>query len=164
MTGPGKRNCTCAVDQIGDGIKCKSKLHQEIRKKGLMDFSYSLQRSDIYYLQGRGPFTVFAPNNNAFHKLGNEQMVNKEKNIAILLYHIVPCRSLLPEELQQPRNLTTLTGEILTISYSGGTIQINNNSKVVYSDQESSNGIFYEIDTVLFPPSYQKMEETGTKD
>lgn len=28
MTGPGKRNCTCAVDQIGDGIKCKSKLHQ----------------------------------------------------------------------------------------------------------------------------------------
>lgn len=34
-------------------------------------------------------------------------------------------------------------------------IQINNNAKVVYSDQESSNGIFYEIDTVLFPPSYQ---------
>ncbi|KAK3544692.1 hypothetical protein QTP86_026093 [Hemibagrus guttatus] len=170
MTGPGERNCTCALDQIGDGINCKSKLLQEIRKKGLTEFSYSLPKADIYYLQSRGPFTVFAPNNNAFHKLGvsvglsNQQMVNKEKNIAILLYHIVPCRSLLPEELQQPRNLTTLNGEILTISYSEGTIQINNNAKVVYSDQESSNGIFYEIDTVLFPPSYQQIKDSGKKD
>ncbi|XP_053506197.1 stabilin-2 [Ictalurus furcatus] len=155
MTGPGERNCTCTLDYIGDGIKCKANLMRELRIRGLTDFYYSLQRAAVYYLQYRGPYTVFAPNNNAFHKLENEHKVNKRKNAAILQYHIVPCRRLLPEDLQQPRNLTTLTGEILTISYSEGMIQINNNAKVVYSDQESSNGIFYEIDTVLFPPSYQ---------
>ncbi|TSK13306.1 Stabilin-2 [Bagarius yarrelli] len=163
MTGPGERNCTCPADQIGDGIKCKSKLMPEIRKKGLTNFAVALQRADIYHLQSQGPFTVFAPNNNAFHKLGNQETVDKDKNAAILLYHIVPCRLLRPEELQQPRNLTTLTGEILTISYSEGTIQINNNAKVVYSDEESRNGIFYEIDTVLIPNSFYKMEETSKK-
>uniref|UniRef100_A0A671QZY7 Stabilin-2-like n=1 Tax=Sinocyclocheilus anshuiensis TaxID=1608454 RepID=A0A671QZY7_9TELE len=77
------------------------------------------------------------------------------ENAKILRYHIVACRALLPEDLTQPRNLTTLTGDILTITYSEDTIYINNKAKVVFSDLESSNGIFHEIDTVLVPPGYQ---------
>lgn len=55
----------------------------------------------------------------------------------------------------QPRNLTTLSGDILTISYSEDTIYINNNAKVLFSDIESSNGILHEIDSVLVPPGLQ---------
>jgi len=42
----------------------------------------------------------------------------RSENSKILRYHIVACRALLPEDLMQPRNLTTLTGDILTITYS----------------------------------------------
>uniref|UniRef100_A0AAY5EJ47 Stabilin 2 n=1 Tax=Electrophorus electricus TaxID=8005 RepID=A0AAY5EJ47_ELEEL len=143
MKGPGERNCTCRKDYMGDGMTCKSNVMQ-VRE--IISICLCFQWSDAYFLQGRGPYTVFAPNNK-----------NKESNAALVLYHIVSCRILMPEDLMQPRNLTTLSGETLTISYSEGSIYINNKAKVVYSDQESNNGIFHEIDTVLIPPSFQKL-------
>ncbi|XP_017567677.1 stabilin-2 isoform X2 [Pygocentrus nattereri] len=157
MTGPGERNCSCPRDFIGDGITCKDNVMQELRNRGLTDFFYNLLRADISFLQGRGPYTMFAPNKLAFNKPEYEKPDTKEGRAALMMYHIVSCQSLLPEDLTQPRNLTTLTGEVLTISYSKGTVYINNKVKVVYSDQESSNGIFHEIDTVLTPPSFQKL-------
>ncbi|XP_076861229.1 stabilin-2-like isoform X2 [Brachyhypopomus gauderio] len=158
MTGPAERNCTCRNDLIGDGMTCKSNVMQELRTRPeLSNFFYSALLSDTYFLQWRGPNTVFAPNNKAFSK--SEYQKNKKNNLALVLHHVVSCRTLLPEDLMQPRNLTTLSGEMLTISYSEGSIYINNKAKVVYSDQESNNGIFYEIDTLLIPPDFQKLNE-----
>uniref|UniRef100_A0A8B9K9U2 Stabilin 2 n=1 Tax=Astyanax mexicanus TaxID=7994 RepID=A0A8B9K9U2_ASTMX len=161
MTSPGERNCSCPAELIGDGMYCKDNVMQVRTMSFLLIYFHTHTRADAYFLQGRGPYTVFAPNKQAFNKPEPE---NKMSSAALMLYHIVPCRSLLVEDLTQPRNLTTLTGEILTISYSQGTVYINNKVKVVYSDQESSNGIFHEIDSVLIPPSFQKINELKIAD
>uniref|UniRef100_A0A8C2PQW4 Stabilin 2 n=1 Tax=Cyprinus carpio TaxID=7962 RepID=A0A8C2PQW4_CYPCA len=141
MTGPLERNCTCGPGFIGNGEICKGTL-QKVR---ITNF-------------------FFAPNADAYNKqevrLKCDQRTRSE-NAKILRYHIVACRALLPEDLMQPRNLTTLTGDILTITYSGDTIYINNKAKVVFSDLESSNGIFHEIDTVLVPPGFQIQKDRG---
>uniref|UniRef100_A0A9J7XAB9 Stabilin 2 n=1 Tax=Cyprinus carpio carpio TaxID=630221 RepID=A0A9J7XAB9_CYPCA len=134
MTGPLERNCTCGPGFIGNGEICKGTL-QKVR---ITNF-------------------FFAPNADAY----NKQERTRSENAKILRYHIVACRALLPEDLMQPRNLTTLTGDILTITYSGDTIYINNKAKVVFSDLESSNGIFHEIDTVLVPPGFQIQKDRG---
>uniref|UniRef100_A0A8C1TC09 Stabilin 2 n=1 Tax=Cyprinus carpio TaxID=7962 RepID=A0A8C1TC09_CYPCA len=152
MTGPLERNCTCGPGFIGNGEICKGTLQKpEILRLILLN----LQRNIIPELGSRGPFTVFAPNADAYNKQEDIVKRTRSENAKILRYHIVACRALLPEDLMQPRNLTTLTGDILTITYSGDTIYINNKAKVVFSDLESSNGIFHEIDTVLVPPGFQ---------
>uniref|UniRef100_A0A8C1T9U2 Stabilin 2 n=1 Tax=Cyprinus carpio TaxID=7962 RepID=A0A8C1T9U2_CYPCA len=149
MTGPLERNCTCGPGFIGNGEICKGTL-QKVRST-----SKYKRRNIIPELGSRGPFTVFAPNADAYNKQEDIVKRTRSENAKILRYHIVACRALLPEDLMQPRNLTTLTGDILTITYSGDTIYINNKAKVVFSDLESSNGIFHEIDTVLVPPGFQ---------
>ncbi|XP_016412871.1 stabilin-2-like [Sinocyclocheilus rhinocerous] len=156
MTGPLERNCTCRPGFIGDGETCKGTLKREILNRSLGDFYTGLMRNNIPELGNRGPFTVFAPNADAYNKPEVKDIVKRTRmEIKILRYHIVACRALLPEDLMQPRYLTTLTGDILTITYSEDTIYINNKAKVVFSDLESSNGIFHEIDTVLVPPGFQ---------
>ncbi|XP_051746711.1 stabilin-2 isoform X3 [Ctenopharyngodon idella] len=157
MTGPLERNCTCRLGFIGDGETCKGTLQKEIRNRNLGEFYMGLVRNNVPELGSRGPFTVFVPNSDAYNKpeWKDTGKRTRSENAEILRYHIVACRALLPEDLMQPRNLTTLTGDILTVTYSEDTIYINNKAKVVFSDLESSNGIFHEIDTVLVPPSFQ---------
>uniref|UniRef100_A0A8C2IG73 Stabilin 2 n=1 Tax=Cyprinus carpio TaxID=7962 RepID=A0A8C2IG73_CYPCA len=149
MTGPLEKNCTCRPGFIGDGETCKGTL-QRVRNTAKCKHRHTNVGNNIPELGKRGPFTVFAPNTDVKNIVKRTRM-----EIQILKYHIVACRALLPEDLMQPRNLTTLTGDILTITYSEDTIYINNKAKVVFSDLESSNGIFHEIDTVLVPPGFQ---------
>ncbi|XP_051974737.1 stabilin-2 [Xyrauchen texanus] len=162
MTGPLERNCTCPEGFIGDGETCKGTLQKELLYRKLRDFYLGLLFANVNELRGRGPFTVFAPNADAFKKMEANEMIklggNQNINAKILRYHIVACRTLLPEDLMQPRNLTSLTGEVLSVTYSEDTIYINNKAKVVFSDLESGNGIFHEIDTVLIPPSLQNQK------
>ncbi|KPP74514.1 stabilin-2-like [Scleropages formosus] len=82
----------------------------------------------------------------------------------ILRNHIVACRTLHHEELKTPRNVTTLHGETLSITYSQGDIYINNKAKVVFADDVSLNGIIYEIDAVLLPESVQRAPKGGGED
>ncbi|ROI15334.1 Stabilin-2 [Anabarilius grahami] len=169
MTGPLERNCTCRLGFIGDGETCKGSLQKEIRNRNLGEFYMGLVRSNIPELGSRGPFTVFVPNSDAYNKpeWKDSGKRTRSENAKILRYHIVACRALLPEDLMQPRNLTTLNGDILTVTYSEDSTYINNKAKVVFSDLESSNGIFHEIDTVLMPPSFQiqkDKEQDGTPD
>ncbi|XP_077090778.1 stabilin-2 isoform X1 [Siphateles boraxobius] len=161
MTGPQERNCTCRLGFIGDGESCKGTLQKEIRNRNLGEFYMGLVRNNIPELGSRGPFTVFVPNSEAYNLPPMTDNVKRTRfeNARILRYHIVACRALLPEDLMQPRNLTTLTGDILTITYSEDTIYINNKAKVVFSDLESSNGIFHEIDSVLVPPSLKILKD-----
>uniref|UniRef100_A0A8C1K0B5 Stabilin 2 n=1 Tax=Cyprinus carpio TaxID=7962 RepID=A0A8C1K0B5_CYPCA len=155
MTGPLEKNCTCRPGFIGDGETCKGTL-QRVRNTAKCKHRHTNVGNNIPELGKRGPFTVFAPNTDAYNKPEVKNIVKRTRmEIQILKYHIVACRALLPEDLMQPRNLTTLTGDILTITYSEDTIYINNKAKVVFSDLESSNGIFHEIDTVLVPPGFQ---------
>ncbi|XP_061768066.1 stabilin-2 isoform X1 [Nerophis ophidion] len=169
MTGPGVRVCTCANNFIGDGLTCKGTVGKEILSRHLQDFYLGLMLVEVS-LKGRGPFTVFAPSTSAYiaDKNGPGRMKrlmldkHKEDLSAVLRGHIVMCHTLLPADLQTPRNLTTLSGLVLATSSSQGSIFVNQ-ANVTYSDALSVNGIFHEIDRILFPPHLDaKMESEPT--
>ncbi|MED6292580.1 hypothetical protein CHARACLAT_001866, partial [Characodon lateralis] len=152
MTGPGVRSCTCAENYVGDGFKCKSTVDKELRHMGSAKFYFSLMIMDIT-LKGRGPFTVFVPSTQATKNTSlirvESSFSHKETFANLLRNHIVMCHTLLPDDLNQPRNLTSLSGLVLTTSSTQGAITINE-ANVTKSDDISVNGIIHEIDTVLF--------------
>jgi uncharacterized surface protein with fasciclin (FAS1) repeats len=106
-------------------------------------------------LQGEGPFTVFAPTNAAFQKLGDEQVQsllepeNRDQLTKILTYHVVPGR-LTAAELSDGQKLETVAGETLPVEVDGGTVMVGDAS-VVQPDVEASNGVVHVIDGVLTP-------------
>ncbi len=103
-------------------------------------------------LQGSGPFTVFAPNNAAFAKLPAETLngllQNPEKLRQILLYHVVPGRVRSTDLVAG--KVVTAQGAAVTVNLTGGVTV--NDSSVIATDIEASNGIIHVIDTVLLPP------------
>ncbi|XP_056603572.1 stabilin-2 isoform X1 [Triplophysa dalaica] len=157
MTGPSKRNCTCGSGYIGDGEICRGSLQRELTHRRLREFLIGVMIASVSALRSRGPFTVFAPTEKAFENSLVKDSGKRNSGLfgEIIRYHIVPCRSLLPEDLMQTRNLTTLMGDVLSITNTEDTIYINSKAKIVFSNPESINGIFHEIDTVLIPPSLQ---------
>ncbi len=105
-------------------------------------------------LSAPGPFTLFAPNDQAFAKLSPNTIddllnpENKTKLKALLTYHIIPGK-INPDMLKNMK-LKSLQGKILEIKVEGNKATVNN-AKVVGEDKEGSNGIIYTIDTVLVP-------------
>ncbi|HEV8286401.1 MAG TPA: fasciclin domain-containing protein [Chitinophagaceae bacterium] len=101
-----------------------------------------------------GPFTVFAPTNNAFRKLPTgilEAWMSKRKNdlVNILSYHIIAGLTK-AKDMKDGEKLKTLAGEELIVTLRGDKLMINGN-KVISDDIEAGNGIIYEIDDLLFP-------------
>ncbi len=106
-------------------------------------------------LKGPGPFTVFAPTNDAFEKLpaGTVETVlkpeNKAKLTSILTYHVVAGK-FMAGDLKNGMMLKSVQGENLKVTMKDGNIMINN-AKVITTDVISSNGVTFVIDTVLMP-------------
>ena len=106
-------------------------------------------------LKGEGPFTVFAPTDEAFAKLpdGTVEMLlkpeNKEKLVAVLTYHVVPGNVKAADVLKLD-SASTVQGGSLMIKTTDGNVMIDN-AKVVMADVEASNGTIHVIDTVLLP-------------
>jgi uncharacterized surface protein with fasciclin (FAS1) repeats len=106
-------------------------------------------------LQGEGPFTVFAPTNAAFEKLGDEQVQsllepeNRDQLTKVLTYHVVP-GTLTAADLSDGQKLETVAGETLTVKVDGDTVMVGDAS-VVQPDVEASNGVVHVIDGVLTP-------------
>ena len=106
-------------------------------------------------LKGEGPFTVFAPTDEAFSKLPPgtlEELLkpeNKEKLQAILTYHVVPGKVMANDVISLDTAETANGGEV-TINASGGDVMIDN-AKVVKTDILASNGVIHVIDTVIIP-------------
>lgn len=106
-------------------------------------------------LQGEGPFTVFAPSDEAFAKLPAATLAslllpeNIDQLTSILTYHVVPGR-LLAEDVLASNTLTTLQGQQLTISLDGQTPRVNA-SAIVATNVLASNGVIHVIDSVLLP-------------
>jgi uncharacterized surface protein with fasciclin (FAS1) repeats len=105
-------------------------------------------------LKGTGPFTVFAPTDEAFAKLPAGTLENllkpdnKEKLIAILTYHVVPGR-VTAADLGNLNQLATVQGSNLTVR-TAESVQVDNAS-VVTSDIMASNGIIHVLDSVVIP-------------
>jgi uncharacterized surface protein with fasciclin (FAS1) repeats len=108
-------------------------------------------------LKGTGPFTVFAPTDDAFAKLPAgtvEELLNPEnkaKLTAILTYHVVD-GSVMAADVVKLTESKTINGTSATIKVSGGTVMVNN-ATVVSADIAASNGVIHVIDTVLLPPA-----------
>ena len=111
-------------------------------------------------LEGKGPFTVFAPTNAAFAKLpaGTVDTLVKPENKAtltkILTYHVVPGK-LEASDLTDGKKLKTVEGEELTVKKVDGKVMIidakGDSSTVTIPNVNQSNGVIHVIDTVLMP-------------
>jgi len=106
-------------------------------------------------LKGSGPFTVFAPTDEAFAKLPAgtvEDLLkpeNKAKLVAILTYHVVPGK-VFASQVTKMNSAKTVNGESLTISVNNGSVMVDN-AKVVKTDILCSNGVIHVIDSVVLP-------------
>lgn len=107
-------------------------------------------------LKGAGPFTVFAPTNEAFEKLpaGTVDSLllpeNKTKLSGILTYHVV-AGAYRAADITDGMTLKTVNGQLLTFTQKDGSWYINDAAKIEIADVISSNGVTHVIDTVVLP-------------
>ena len=103
-------------------------------------------------LSGAGPFTVFAPTDEAFAKIPKETLnavlADKAKLTAILTYHVVAGKVMASDVMSLTSAKTVQGGEVKIDTTDGVMI---NNAKVVQADIECSNGVIHVIDSVLMP-------------
>lgn len=116
-------------------------------------------------LKGAGPFTVFAPTDEAFAKIPKADLEmllkNKEALKSVLLYHVVSGKVMSTDVVKMHSAKTVQGGEV-KIAVKGKNVMINM-SKVVKADIEASNGVIHVIDTVLMPPAAKKMAPKSEK-
>merc|ERR1712032_842156 len=112
-------------------------------------------------LQGKGPFTVFAPTNAAFAKLPKATLNSllEPKNIktlqAVLSYHVVS-GSIFSKKLKASQRVKTLQGSTVVVTRSWRGVYINGKSKVTKADIRATNGVVHIINAVLLPPQPKK--------
>jgi uncharacterized surface protein with fasciclin (FAS1) repeats len=106
-------------------------------------------------LKGEGPFTVFAPTDDAFAKLPPgtvEELLkpeNKEKLTAVLTYHVVPAKAT-SSDVAGMTSAKAVNGKELKLKARDGKVMVDN-ATVTTADIEASNGVIHVIDTVLIP-------------
>ncbi|EPN4954435.1 MULTISPECIES: fasciclin domain-containing protein [Vibrio] len=106
-------------------------------------------------LKGEGPFTVFAPTDDAFAKLpdGTIDMLlmpeNKDKLVSILTYHVVPGKVMAADVVKLDK-ATTVQGQDVMIKTMGDKVMVND-ANVMATDVKAKNGIIHVIDTVIMP-------------
>jgi uncharacterized surface protein with fasciclin (FAS1) repeats len=119
-------------------------------------------------LKGQGPYTVFAPSDEAFAKIPKDQLnallADKKKLTDVLTYHVVSGKVMAKDVKAGP--VKTVEGQNATITTDGGA-RINN-ARIVKTDVVASNGVIHVIDTVIMPPqkmsaapAYQAMHKTA---
>ena len=102
-------------------------------------------------LKGKGPFTVFAPTDDAFAKIPKADLEallkDKAKLTAVLTYHVVP-GSVMAKDVKAGK-VKTVQGSELTLATTGGVTV--NGAKVIKADISADNGVIHVIDAVLLP-------------
>lgn len=118
----------------------------------------ALQEAELVRaLQGEGPFTVFAPTNDAFAALLNQLGITAEELLAhpdlsdVLLYHVVSGK-VMSTDLSDGLTANTLQGESIAFDLSDG-VKVNS-STVITADIDATNGVIHVIDAVLVPASF----------
>ena len=116
-------------------------------------------------LKGEGPYTVFAPTDEAFDALPNgtlEELLQDPENLtAILTYHVVP-GEYMASDIADMESLTTVQGEDINVTVENGSVMVDN-ANVTATDIEASNGVIHVIDSVMLPPSMlEEANQTGT--
>ncbi len=146
-TGMHETKKTAAAAPTGDivdvaiGAGSFSTLVEAVKAAGLVET-----------LKGEGPFTVFAPTDEAFAKIDKADLdallADKDKLTAVLTYHVVPGK-VLAADVVKLDSAKTVQGGTITIDTSDG-VKVDN-AKVVKTDVMASNGVIHVIDTVIMP-------------
>lgn len=120
-------------------------------------------------LKGTGPFTVFAPTNDAFKKLDPAVLAdllkpeNKEKLAAVLKYHVVPGKIASADAKGADVDLTTLNGAVVKVDGKGAVVKVGE-ATVTKADIAASNGVIHVIDTVILPPEKDAAKTDAVKE
>ena len=118
-------------------------------------------------LKGEGPFTVFAPTDDAFAALPEGTLdslllpENKQALTDILLYHVVAGK-VMAADVVGLSSATTVLGQDLAINVDMGNVYLNESVQVIITDIETSNGVIHVIDAVLLPPTDETASEANT--
>jgi len=110
-------------------------------------------------LEGKGPFTVFAPSDEAFAKLPEATLKNllDPKNIklldSVLEYHVVSGATVHSADIKAAEHVATLEGESLLVEKHWSGVYVNRKAQVTTADVDATNGVVHIIDTVLVPPN-----------
>ncbi len=147
MAAPAKVNAakTNTIVDVASGNKSFSTLVTAVKAAGLVET-----------LSGKGPFTVFAPTNEAFNALPKATLEsllkpeNKAKLQKVLTYHVVS-GTVMAKDVK-PGSVKTVQGSPVTVKVQGGKVMINN-ANVITTDIKASNGVIHVIDKVLLPPN-----------
>lgn len=119
-------------------------------------------------LSGKGPFTLFAPTNAAFEKLGKERVdellkpANKAELQGVLRFHVIPQALRAADVVRVRQSPRTLQGSVFTISVRDKSVMIGNEkgmATIVRTDIECSNGVIHVIDSVITPPDPRPAEQ-----
>ena len=136
---------TFAADIVDTAVAAKfNTLVAAVKAAGLVDT-----------LKGPGPFTVFAPTDEAFAKLPEGTVAdllkpeNKQKLAAILTYHVVPGK-VTAAQVMKLNSAKTVQGDTVEIKNANGGVMVNN-ARVVKADVMADNGVVHVIDSVLLP-------------
>ena len=117
-------------------------------------------------LSGEGPFTVFAPTNDAFAKLPeadlNALLADKEALTRVLTYHVV-AGTVLAEEVVTLAATGTVEGSNIDIEVVDGDVILNGSAKVTATDVAAGNGVIHVIDSVLLPPALTVAAADGSE-
>ena len=107
-------------------------------------------------LQGKGPFTVFAPTDEAFAALPagtlDKLLADKEALKNVLLYHVV-AGDVTADQVVKLTSATSVEGAPIAISVKDGKVYLNDSARVVTPDVMASNGVIHVIDKVILPPT-----------
>ena len=147
-----------------DGEGDESEMEEEMNKSNtIVDVAVAdgrfqtlvtaVQAADLVEtLSGEGPFTVFAPTDDAFDKLPEgtleSLLEDKEELATVLTYHVVSGK-VMANDVVELDSATTVQGQDLVIDASDGVMV--NDAEVIIADVEASNGVIHVIDTVLLP-------------
>lgn len=153
---------------VPDDFKLEQETMDEMVSTDIVDIALSdpnfsmlvmlLQEADLVgALQGDGPFTVFAPTNDAFVDLVTalgitpEELMAQPELASVLLYHVVSGK-VMSTDLTNGLEAPTLNGNTVSFDLSSG-VKVNT-STVISADVEASNGVVHVIDTVLIPEGF----------
>ncbi len=152
--------------QQGDTEEQPDIVDTAVQADGFDTLVQALKAADLVgALKGDGPFTVFAPTDEAFAALPEGQLEsllqpeNKEQLQAILQYHVVSGKAM-ASDVTGMDAAPTLEGRSVQFQVNDGTVTLmgQNTATVVQADIEASNGVIHVIDSVLLPPQEESAD------
>ena len=143
--------------QAGCGTCDKTIVENAVEIEGFKTLVAAVKAADLVEtLSGEGPFTVFAPTDDAFGKLPAGTLddllkpENKDKLVGILKYHVVP-GAVMSSEVVKLDKAKSAQGQNIRIKVAEGKVKVNQ-ANVIKTDVKSSNGVIHVIDEVILPP------------